>query len=427
MPRKRPITTHGYERWEVDFGEDHTGKKQRSTFRTEGEADRAIEEYEGELKKCGEYWARMKPLDRELVVATLKDIVAQGQTLPSVWADWQRWRKEHANSVTEVKAYEDVIKEWRKRKLDAGKSLEYVDESDRYVLRKFGDGRMRQPIHEIAVKDLQDWINSQGWSLRSKRTNTGVFSSLWQTAVDLGYTTLNICDRLEAIGEIAPDVRIYPNETVINLLAACISSEITRPVLLPLVLGLFGCMRPEEVSVPPEDTRLKAFGWPDINLKHKRINVRQEIAKTGDVRVIRLQPAAVEWIELCQEYECPLPPLNERKLVDLCCEMIGLDDWIYDGLRKCCCTHLRTIYRSDYEVVKDMGNSIRIMLKHYADLHTPEEVSKDYWKINPARVKAHLKTKAWLEVVQAAEKAREAKAAKARQEQMANGTAKPAN
>jgi hypothetical protein len=93
-------------------------------------------------------------------------------------------------------------------------------------------------------------------------------------------------------------------------------------------------------------------------------------------------------------------------LVDQCCELIGLTDWIRDGLRKNCATHIRWVYKNDFDVVKDMGNSVRILLKHYADLHTPEEVSMDYWKITLDRVEKFLKTKEWRKVISDAEERR---------------------
>ena len=63
----------------------------------------------------------------------------------------------------------------------------------------------------------------------------------------------------------------------------------------------------------------------------------------------------MEWLRLAKKLKNPLPPVNERKLTDQCCEMIGLEEWIRDGLRKCCATHLRTVYKNDYEVTVDMG------------------------------------------------------------------------
>jgi hypothetical protein len=97
--------------------------------------------------------------------------------------------------------------------------------------------------------------------------------------------------------------------------------------------------------------------------------------------------------------------------------MIGLTDWIRDGLRKNCATHLRAVYKNDYDVVKDMGNSVRILLKHYAALHVPESVSLEHWQISPEKVKAYLKTSKWKKELQDAAKAAAASATAYAEEQ----------
>jgi hypothetical protein len=93
--------------------------------------------------------------------------------------------------------------------------------------------------------------------------------------------------------------------------------------------------------------------------------------------------------------------------------LIGLDDWIRDGLRKNCATHLRAVYKNDYEVVKDLGNSVRVMVKAYAELRTPEAVSSEHWMITPGKVKEYRKSRKWLKVLRdAADRAAIAAASK---------------
>ncbi len=96
-----------------------------------------------------------------------------------------------------------------------------------------------------------------------------------------------------------------------------------------------------------------------------------------------------------------LPPVNERRLVDAACDLVTFE-WIRDGLRKNCATHLRAVYKNDYDVVKDCGISVRILLKHYADLHVPESVSLKYWEITPKVVEAYPRTDKWKKLVREA-------------------------
>jgi hypothetical protein len=428
-PAKRPIVKHGNDRWEVDFGVDATGKKKRLTVETEAEADAVIDKYHKDLKQRGEYWARLSPTERDTTVAVLQEIKMKGRTLASVWADWQRWQMENNNTAIEPMAYEKAVDEWGRRKRAAGKTERYVYHAEEDLM-KFGKGREKQPIHEIRAAELEAYIDSQKtWGLSSKRTNMSLFSSLWNVAIAKGWCSQNIVGRLEPVGKLGRVVEIYPNETTLNLMAAAMHNEVTQKVIAPLSLGFFGCMRPEEIqSAKAIDAGLpkeKWFGWHDIDLKHGRITVRVEIAKTGDQRTIRLQPCAVEWLKLAKELGCLLPPENETRLVDQCCELIGLEDWIRDGLRKNCATHLRAVYKNDYDVVKDCGNSIRILLKHYADLHTPEEVSLEHWEITPEAVKKYIKTAKWDSVMRTAAAKAVIDAAEAPAGQSASGTSTP--
>jgi len=411
VPTKRKIIKRGHERWEVDFGRDASGKRSRPTFPTEDKADAAISKYHKDAKAQGDYLARLPSTERSMLASVHQEIRAAGKTLSGVWGEYQAWKKEIAKQlVTHPMPYRDVVEEFKRRKLGAGKTERYVHNTGTFLMR-FGAGREEQPIHEIQAGDLELWIDEQvkaeGWSLSTKRTYMLLFSSLWSVAIAKGWATLNIVDRLEPVGKITVKKEIYPNDTTMNIFAAALSSPSTQQILAPLALGFFGCMRPEEIDSSKAKSQgmleSEFFGWHNIDLKNGLCKVG--ITKTGDERTIRLQPAAVAWLKLAKKLKNPLPPVNERRLVDQCCETIGLKDWIRDGARKNCATHLRAIYKNDYDVVKDCGNSTRVLIKHYVALHIPEAQSLAYWKITPDVVQKHMKSKAWQKVLQTAAKA----------------------
>lgn len=195
-PRKRKITKHGNERWEVDFGIDSTGLKKRMVVETEAEADKEIDAYRKALKNRGEWWARLTELERESVQTVCKQVQAAGFTLSRIWEDHQRWRRENAQTAIDTMRYAKAVDAWKDRKLAAGKSEEYVNEAAA-VLMRFGNGREEQNIHEITAAELQAWLNAQmkpdhggpvtgTWGLSSKKTNTSLFSSLWEVALAMG-------------------------------------------------------------------------------------------------------------------------------------------------------------------------------------------------------------------------------------------------
>jgi len=56
---------------------------------------------------------------------------------------------------------------------------------------------------------------------------------------------------------------------------------------------------------------------------------------------------------------------------------------------------------------------VRVMVKAYAELRTPEAISLEHWMITPAKVKEYRKSRKWLKVLRdAADKAAIAAASK---------------
>lgn len=69
----------------------------------------------------------------------------------------------------------------------------------------------------------------------------------------------------------------------------------------------------------------------------------------------------------------------------------GEDVWEVD--------HRRNHYKNDYLVIQDCGNSIRVLLEHYAKLNTPGVVTDGYFDITPKKVLACIKTKKWQDFI----------------------------
>ena len=402
-PKIRHLQRRGNEVIEVDFGEIY-GRRKRVTVKDEDAGQKLLDQYDKDLERAGKWWTGIPDTERLQIESTVIAIRQAGFTLPHVWAEFQRLRQA-AQAVETPCKYSDAVEEWGRTKLAAGKGERYV-KAGKSLLLKFAEGRTEQWIHEFRSEELEQWLNEQtkerGWSLSTKQTYQLMFSSLWSVAKRKKWATQNIVDFLEPISRPGVDVKIYTNVQVRAFMAAMIATERTQRAPISPVLQGWCCMRPEEVlSVKALRNGHKPFDWGDIDMKHARITVRKEVAKKGDQRVIRVQPAGMAWLRFCQKLECPLPPPNERRLIDSACSLIHFDDCIRDGLRKNCATHLRTIYKNDYEVIKDMGNSVKVLLEHYAELQTPPELSKEWWKIDPAEIERFMKSREWKNILTA--------------------------
>src|ERR1039458_10585656 len=120
-PIKRQVKRGNVIKWEGDFGRVH-GPRKRPLVDTEAEADAILDKYRKEVKQAGEFWARLPDSERLATTAALVQIRDAGHTLTSVWEDWKRWQRDNHQTVTTPMAYEDVVKEWKRRKLADRKS-----------------------------------------------------------------------------------------------------------------------------------------------------------------------------------------------------------------------------------------------------------------------------------------------------------------
>jgi hypothetical protein len=58
--------------------------------------------------------------------------------------------------------------------------------------------------------------------------------------------------------------------------------------------------------------------------------------------------------------------------------------------------------------VKDLGNSVRTLLKAYAELRTTEALSHEHWLFTPGKVREYRKSRAWKKVLREASAAKNA-------------------
>jgi hypothetical protein len=211
----------------------------------------------------------------------------------------------------------------------------------------------------------------------------GRFSSLWAYALKQRWVEENVVDRLEQVGKIPVTPEKFDNPTCLRLLAWVLANDQHKRVIAPLALGMFCGMRPEEVTHPD-------FGWHLIDLKKGQITIPAKVAKDGDARYPSILPTAKLWLKLAKDLQNELPPVNERRLIDSICELANVTHWPHDVLRKTAATHLYSHYKDTGRVVMELGNSIRILIKHYIAMSNDDE-SEEFWKFTPEVAEAELK------------------------------------
>lgn len=284
-PRKNPS---GKIVWQVDFGE---GKGGRKSYKTKGKAQRALED----------------ELDRRLRHGRMADGISAPQMAEMVTAFHQL--QEAGASITEAKDFYLANARRLREPLALAEMLaRYRDSRERLDLSAKYVPQLRvahaslclffplKLAHELTAIDVHRWINSGTWSAKTRSNYLGDVSAAfaWALLPTQGYARINPCLGVEREPKKRRGVvSTLKLEQAEQMLRAAWAQQDWR-VLVYLVLGLFGGLRPEEASY-------QGLVWDAVNLKERTVRLSEEVVKTGPGRVVDLTAAAVEWLCLVPE------------------------------------------------------------------------------------------------------------------------------
>ena len=347
------------ERWCVD--DDTTGKRRRQLFPSEESARIAAAELRSQVKDYGGAWLVMSPDRRAHVMAIVAEIDAAGVTLRHVW-DSYRTRPAAPVIVTLSKVCSEMIA----AKRAAGRREGYVSGLEN-VLSKFLTGREQQPITEVTTRDIEEWAGKAA-CVESRKTLISRASTLFSFAVKRGYTHVNPCTRIErpSVDHKAPCLF-----TVDQCRAALKWGTRHRRLMPWLILGLFAGLRPEEA-----DFITKADITKDsVIVSHSKLR--------GHRRAVPLDPAAKAWLKGCKVKH--LSKSHRRRLQRQLRDHLKLPVWPKDVLRHTAASYLLAKHQDAARVSLWLGNSPRVLLKHYQGIVTPKDTLA-FWQLTPKSV-----------------------------------------
>lgn len=142
------------------------------------------------------------------------------------------------------------------------------------------------------------------------------------------------------------------------------------------VLTLFCGVRPTAKN--GEISRVEAT---DIDLRNRELTLEKEKTKTGEKRIVRLEPNVVQWLKVYPLKDYPIIATNFRKLHLKIREDFSLG---YDVLRHTYCSMLVGKYRSVGDAALQAGNSEDVIWSNYLNL-VRESEAKAFWQIKPRR------------------------------------------
>ena len=258
-----------------------------------------------------------------------------------------------------------VVEQMLLEKHEEGLSPAYVT-SLRQYLSLFVQGVGDVPIDAVGVEAVERWFRSRTEAPSARASNLGRLSALFAFAIRRGYIRDNPIRRIRS-----PRLHVAPPRILSPAEAGSLLDRARRvcpEILAFIVLGLFVGVRPMEAQRIP---------WSAVDTTSHRLRVDR--TKTGRRRVAHLEPAAVAWLDACPRTSdlcCPSWSTIRRRRRAL------MPHWPQDVLRHTAASYLLELHQDAGKVALWLGNSPRILLRHYHELVPPAECVQ-FWELRP--------------------------------------------
>lgn len=290
----------------------------------------------------------------------------------------------HNATALPQKAVAEVYRELVAAKRADGASPMYIKDLN-FRLGKFADS-FQCPIGSVSAVDLNAFLRGLESSGRSRNNFRLAIGTLFKFAAASGYlpkTHLDFASVARA-KEAENVIEIFTPTEMSMLLAAArpdansvvpgFNHRYARASLLPLlVLGGFAGMRTAEI-----ERQL----WEDISLERGFIRVTAAKGNTAQKRLIPIADNLKQWLALCRcesGLVCEIARTPESLLRLAVRAKLS---WKHNALRHSYASYRMAQVKNAAQVSLEMGNSPKMVFRHYRELVTEEE-SKAWFAIVP--------------------------------------------
>jgi integrase len=371
------------------------GKQIRKRFDTRTRAEGFAYSQEIELLKKGDIKPRMTRLtEDELAIAEKAfGLLPEGGSLvDAARAYSEQWRP--GKTQMRIGAALDLYEAEKRREGLRERSLA----ANLALLEKLPK---REFCHAIGPERLRGIIGEG--TPASMNTRRARLSGFFTWAKREGFCADNPVERIARVKRDQMDPEIFDLESVKAILRAGRDYKGGR-FLAYFTLATFAAVRPEE---------LRQLEWADIDFEDGILTIGGHIAKTRRKRLVELEPAALQWLELCRSRGLDLypkkgfrrgmmfaktlagfePDKHKKKEIIRVLELkppegkrkLKFKPWIRDGLRHTAISHHLALHGDENKTASWAGNSPNVINSHYRALVRKSE-AQAFWAITPETI-----------------------------------------
>jgi integrase len=239
------------------------------------------------------------------------------------------------------------------------------------------------PIDDIRAHDLNAWLRSITGGLTYRRHHRNAAAQLMRYAQGQNYLPRD-WDEFDRVDDPAPPavkVKTWTPEQIVKLLAR------THANMIPFtVLQVFAGIRHEEVNPAEFDLAKTPLDWSHFDWEQKLIHIPEDVAKTGQDRIIPMSDNLVAWLRpLARTSGAVCNLRSSASSLGLAKKRAGLPAGKNESrniLRKTFISARLAIVKSIGQVAEEAGNSPQKIKSNYRRPMT-ESMAKRLFNIYP--------------------------------------------
>lgn len=359
-----------YPSGEVAYGVDtRSFNGERKFFATKHEAETHAELKRTERRNSGQNAGAIPDKLRIEAMECQAKLDALNATLTEAVAYFIK----HARPAGGQQTLAGLRDEFLSTKTSANRRPEYL-RIQRYILGKFCDSFGSKQTNEVHAEEISIWLQTQGWSLRTRRNYHNDLSNFFGFAVRKKYCAENPLSLLDkpAVDE-SPAPEVFTPAEAAALLHAAV--QLDGKMIPFFSIGLFAGLRTAE---------LLKLDWSNIDMESRTIEVSSIVSKTRDHRYVGISKNLIAWLRPHRRVHGLIKPAAWRWHRDIARKAAGLKKWPDNGMRHSFGSYHFAEHNNAALTATELGHrgETRTLFSHYRRLVKPKDAAR-YWQIMP--------------------------------------------
>ena len=303
-------------------------------------------------------------------------------------ADAIRFSLEHLRAKNASRLITDAVQELLVSLRQKKRSPDYVSTVG-YALNQFANAFPRLSMADVTKPMIEDYLGKAS-SSGTRNTWHSHLAGLFSFALKRDWIKKNPIEGVERL-DVKLNVQTLTPEQMTRLLSACevLQEPAAGAMRTYIALAGFAGIRPEE---------LHRLDWRDVNLSTSSAFIGADVSKVGEARAVPLSENCKAWLATSSTHTgLVAPKAGFRYRFDMVRAAAGYsvrgqggEEWQSDVLRHSYASYWLAIHKNRAELAEHMGNSAKIIGKHYRRVMPLAEAEAWFAILPPVHIEAKI-------------------------------------